>query len=104
MLKRYQVLLTEWQGEYLKDISERYDQSFSEIIRVLISQSFLHLIPLLEPGYKSPITEKELLRMTKKVADPNTSDAEKHSLVSKLYFEARKAVEYRQMKIKALKK
>ena len=104
MLKRHQVLLESWQTEYIKDISERYGQSFSEVIRVLLSESFLRMISLLEPDYKSGITDKELLRMVKRVASPDTTTAEKHSLVSTLNFESRKAVEYRQNTVKRHKK
>jgi replication fork clamp-binding protein CrfC len=33
MLKRHQVLLTDWQTEYLKDVAKKNDISFSEAIR-----------------------------------------------------------------------
>jgi len=104
MLKRYQVLLSDWQGDYLKDVAKRYNQSFSEIIRVVLSEGFLFIIPLLQPEYKAGITHQELLKMTKKAASPETTAAEKDSLAAKLYFEARKAVEYRLKAVKKAKK
>jgi len=100
MLKRCQVLLTDWQEEYIRKGSERYDQSFSEVLRIFLCEGFLHLIPLLHPEYKPGITGKELAAMTRKSGNPNTTIEQRHNLVSKLYFEARKAVEYRMGKVK----
>jgi len=103
MLKRCQVLLEEWQQDYIKNTAERYDQSFSEVLRIFLSQGFLYIIPLMHHEYKSTISGKELVRMTKKAANPNTSQEEEHKLISRLYFEARKAVEYRLSKVKKQK-
>lgn len=33
MLKRYQVLLPDWMEEYIKYLVDKYDLSFSEVIR-----------------------------------------------------------------------
>ena len=104
MLKRCQVLLTDWQEEYLKNVAGRYDQSFSEVIRIFLSEGFLYMIPLLHPEFKSGITPKQLADMTRKSGNPNTSLEERHKLVSKLYFEARKTVEYRLSKVERRKK
>jgi hypothetical protein len=104
MLKRCQVLLTDWQVEYLKNTAERYDQSFSEVVRIFISHGFLYIIPLLHPEYKPKITGRQLAEMTRKAGNPDTSIEEQHQLVSKLYFEARKVVEYRLSKVAQEKK
>ena len=100
MLKRVQVLLADWQDEYIRNTAERYDQSFSEVLRIFLSEGFLYIIPLVTPGYKAGISARELAEMTRKSGDPHTSLEERHRLVSKLYFEARKAVEYRLSKVK----
>jgi len=100
MLKRCQVLLTDWQEEYIRNGAQRYDQSFSEVLRIFLSEGFLHLIPLLHPEYKPGIAGRQLAEMTRKAGNPNTSIEERHKLISKLYFEARKAVEYRMSKVK----
>ncbi len=36
MLKRYQVLLPDWLEDYVKLLADKYDLSFSEIIRTII--------------------------------------------------------------------
>ena len=103
MLKRCQVLLESWQEEYLKNTAERYDQSFSEVLRIFLSQGFLFIIPRLHPEFKTAITGKEIKKMTIKVGSPSTSIEDRHRLISRLYFEARKAVEYRMEKVKKQK-
>jgi len=98
------VLLADWQVDYLKGVGERYDQSFSEVLRVCLSEGFFYIISLLHPEYKSDLRGKKLVEMTRKAGNPNTSMEEKHKLISKLYFESRKAVEYRLNKIKDKKR
>jgi hypothetical protein len=46
MLKRCQILLTDWQQEYIRDTAQRYDLSFSEVTRIFLSEGFLYIIPL----------------------------------------------------------
>ena len=100
MLKRCQVLLTDWQEEYIRNVAERYDQSFSEVLRIFLSEGFLYIIPLLHPEFNRGITGRKLADMTRKSGNPNTSIEERHKLISKLYFEARKTVEYRLGKVR----
>ena len=98
MLKRCQVLLSDWQVEYIKNVSERYDQSFSEVVRIFLCEGFLYIIPLLHPEYKSKISARQLVEMTRESGGPKTTLERQHQLVSKLYFEARKVVEHRMAK------
>ena len=100
MLKRCQVLLTDWQEEYIRNTSERYDLSFSEVLRIFLSEGFLYIIPLMHPKLKPGITGKQLAEMTRKAGDSKTPIDEQHKLISKVYFEARKVVEYRLSKVK----
>ena len=101
MLKRCQVLLSDWQVEYIKNFTERYDFSFSEGIRILLSEGLLYMISLLNPEYKSRIIGKELARMAKMAARNNTPLSVKHKIISEVYFEARKATEYRLNRLKS---
>ena len=100
MLKRCQILLSAWMIDYMKDVAERHDLSFSEVVRIFLCEGYLNIIPLVHPGFKTDITSKKLVTMTQKSADPNTPMEERHKLISKLYFEARKATEYRMTKVK----
>ncbi|MFC1667102.1 hypothetical protein ACFL0P_04480 [Candidatus Omnitrophota bacterium] len=95
MLKRYQVLLDDWQREYLNFITEKYDVSFSEAIRILISISVICVTTKLDPKYKTNLKIQDLIEVRNKVSKKGENQAEFHGGISKLYFEARKAVEHR---------
>jgi hypothetical protein len=99
MLRRCQVLLEDWQLEYIKNVAQLYDFSFSEVLRICLSEGFMHVINALHPEYKPGITKKYFAQMAKKGVNSNTPLEEKHKFISKIYFEARKAVEYRLKKI-----
>ena len=104
MLKRYQVLLPDWLEEYIKYLADRYDLSFSEVIRAEICIAIVGQISKLHPEYKFSITHEEILDMIKKAVQENTESDEQHRLLSKIYFETRKAIEYRFSQEKKQKK
>ena len=104
MLKRYQVLLPDWLGDYIKLLVDKYDLSFSEVIRVEICMAILNSIPSLYPEFKPGITSKEIYRLQREEAQENMEREDTHSMLSKIYFESRKAIEYRFAKEKTQKK
>jgi hypothetical protein len=103
-LRRFQVLLEDWQEEYLKYICEKHDYSFSELIRFFLSVGFLNHTSLLSPKYKSGINKKRLAEMTKKISKLMCTEEERYKIMSILHFEARKAVEYRLNEVRKQKK
>ena len=104
MYKRCQVLLTDWLEEYIRDAMELNDLSFSEMVRIILSEGILHTVTLLYPGYKAGVTRQDLAKWIRKGAHPRTTSAEKHHLIARLYFEARKAAEHRLEKTHRLRK
>ena len=100
MLKRHQVLLEDWQVEYIQVLSDVYDVSLSEALRVVLSIGTLSIVDILSPEYKSGLTKEEIGKKIKKGGLSTTSNEEKHKDISRLYFEARKATEYRLSKLK----
>lgn len=96
MLIRTQVLFEEWQVEYIKDVAERNDISFSEVCRMLSSLGMIDAISNLHPKFK--IERKK--NGYKQFVNQKSTEADRHQILSKLYFEARKAVEYRMGKVK----
>lgn len=102
MLKRYQVLLPDWLEEYIKYHVELYDLSFSEIIRLQICFSTILAVDSIYPEYKPGINLQDFFEMTKKTDPKNLERADILQVISKVYFETRKAVEYR-MKIEKKK-
>ena len=104
MLKRHQVLLTDWLSNYIRFLSEKYDVSFSEVIRISLCIFFTQMVSQFYPKYKFPLTKKETNNLFYKVANKKIPEEEVHRLISKAYFEARKAIEYRMSQDKKSKK
>jgi hypothetical protein len=102
--KRYQVLIPDWLEEYIKWGVKKYGLSFSELIRLEICQAVIAYISQRYPEYKSGFTMKDFLKgvsqFEKGKMDPENLDR----VISKIYFEARKAIEYRFSKEKIAKK
>ena len=100
MLKRYQVLLPEWLGDYVEHLVDTYGLSFSEIIRSEICYSIPAGVASTYPDYKLGITTQEISKLSKKNTKDTIDRDEMHRTISKMYFETRKAVEFRLAKEK----
>jgi hypothetical protein len=95
MLKKYQVLIPVWLEDYIKYLAERYDLSFSEIIRAEICYAILCHVSHFFPEFKSGITPDDILGMFIPQEGGDLEREELLRILSKIYFETRKAVEYR---------
>lgn len=104
MLKRYQVLLPDWLEDYIKHLADKYDLSFSEVIRAELCIAIISTISKLHPDYKFGITHEEILDMIKEDVQENMERDEEHRILSKIYFETRKAIEHRFSQEKKQKK
>ncbi len=96
MLKRCQILIEDWQLDFLQVIIDEFDISLSEAVRMCMSYGFLCGISVLHPETKYGLDVKTI----RKVAVGNLPKDVMHKLLSKVYFEARKAVDYRMSKLK----
>jgi len=103
MLKRYQVLLPDWLEDNIKYYIEKYGLSFSEGIRAELCSAILATVQLQFPEYKPGITIEEVISKLKKMNTGKVKKEEIKQLLSKIYFEARKASEYRHTKGKKQK-
>ncbi len=97
-LKRYQVMLDDWMGDYVKFVADIYDLTDSEVIRGHMCFGFLYAISMMYPEYKARLESKEFVGLSKKMNKANLDIGEFHQLTSKIIFETRKAVEYRMSK------
>ena len=95
MLKKYQVLIPEWLEDYMKYLAERYDLSVSEIIRAEICFAVISQVSHFYPDHKPGISNAEILDAFKSNLGKDFEREEIHRILSKVYFETRKAVEYR---------
>lgn len=95
MLKRFQVLLPDWLEDYVRYLTDRYDLSFSEVIRAEICCSIITSVSSLFAGYKPGLTVDEIFQKIKDDRLYESTREDIHRVLSKLYFEARKAAEFR---------
>ena len=101
MSKKYQVVLPDWMEEYLEGIAARFDLTISETLRLELSLAFICFVSHYFPEYDGP-TFKDLGIPTAKEAPPleNLNGERMHKILSRFYFEARKAVDYHMKKEK----
>ncbi len=98
MLKKYQVLIPDWLEEYVKYLAERYDLTFSEIIRAEICYAILCHVTHFFPDFKPTVNPNEILGWLRNPPGKDLEKEELHRVLSKIYFEARKAIEHRLIK------
>ncbi|MDH5467957.1 MAG: hypothetical protein OEY25_11115 [Candidatus Aminicenantes bacterium] len=103
MLKRYQVLLPDWMEDNIQHYIDKYGLSFSEGIRAELCSAILATVEKQFPEYKPDITIEEIIERLKKMQNRKVEKEEIKQLLSKIYFEARKASEYRHSKEKKKK-
>jgi hypothetical protein len=104
MLKRYQVLLSDWIEDYIKVVAEKYDLSSSAVIRVHIALGILFVRTTVHPEYKLNFEDKDFRELSKKAAKGELDETEVHQWISRILFETRKLVEFRLAKDKEQKK
>ena len=94
MLKRYQLLLNDWLADHIKKMAKRYGTSFSELLRAIAYLEYISLIEIEYPQYKDKL-DKELLNKQIKSGNLDAMGKEQFRLsISKLNFEARKAIDF----------
>ena len=94
MLKRTQILLEPWQVEHYKIVSEKYDVSFSEMIRMALCLDIIMATKIRFPKHKIEIDKNVLEKAIKnRNILENMGEEEFHKMLSRIYFEARKATE-----------
>lgn len=92
---RYQVMLSDWMGDYVKFIADRYGLSASDVIRGHMCFGFLYAISMMYPEYKPELASKEFVKLAEKMKNDDLNDEEFYQFTSKIIFETRKAVEFR---------
>ena len=94
MLKRYQVLLNDWLADYIKVLAEKYDASFSEVIRLSLCMEYAYTISLRYPGFKTKLNHKKVIEEMNTLIKTKKFEEGRHKIMSGTYFEARKAIEF----------
>ena len=94
MLQRHQVLLTDWLADHIKKIADRYDLSFSETMRAALCIFYMDIIVKDYPGSDCKVKDIKRKITLKEGNYDKTTMEEFHKSLSRVYFEARKAIEF----------
>ena len=81
MLKRYQVLLPDWLEDYVKLLVDKYDMSFSEVIRTMLCTWILSAVPNLYPELKLGLSCKDIHEMVNAEAQEDMSREDVHRML-----------------------
>ena len=103
-MKSYQVLLPQWLERHVSNRVDLLDLSFSEVIRLQICISILAFQNIRFPEYKLDLSLKNISDSFIKIVNNEYERDEILHLCSEIYFETRKALDYRYKKGKVLKK
>jgi hypothetical protein len=103
MSKKFQVVLPDWLAEYIEKTAEIYEINLSAVIRMQICIEIITAVSKYYPGYKPGIDLHALYKDGIKHSPDNSEREQMFKNFSKIYFEARKAVEYRMKKEKEKK-
>ena len=93
MLKRHQVLINDWLADFIKERAKGFDISFSETIRMVLCVYYTMLLSQYCKECKTDMTMKKNAARTKKWIESPEPLEEMHKAMSRVYFEARKAIE-----------
>ncbi len=94
MLKKYQVLLPDWLEEHVKFLAMKYDLSFSEIIRGELCYTTLSAIMHRYPEYKPKLSPEKIMELFQEHDYADSEETEIYRIMTDIYFETRKALEY----------
>ena len=95
MQKRYQVLIPDWLEDYIKWGVKKFGLSFSELIRLEICQAVIFYVSGRYPEYTPGFTLKDFLNGVDRFESGKMNSEDMDKSISTIYFEARKAIEYR---------
>jgi hypothetical protein len=95
-MKSYQVLLPRWLERPIKKRVDQLEVSFSEVLRVQICLAVLAFQNVLFPEYKASVELESFLEAIKEFIQNDHEKEEILDLYSDIYYETRKALEYRE--------
>ena len=93
MPKKYQVIVPDWMEDYINFCMEKYELKASDVFRLQVSFAAICLVDLLYPEFETDISMKEVCDQVLTYSQSNREELMR--IISKINFEARKAVEYR---------
>jgi len=102
MSKKYQVILPNWLADYIEIISEAYELTISEVLRLEICFGILAATQQFFPEYEQKAPLAEIFKQHQDIKPKDIDREQFHKNISKIFFETRKAVEFRMEKLKKI--
>jgi hypothetical protein len=103
-MKSYQVLLPRWLERPIKKRVDRLEVSFSEVLRIQVCLTVLAFQKILFPEYEPGVKLEDFLNSIKDLIYNDHKKDEILDLYSDIYYETRKALEYREKEEKKAEK
>jgi len=101
MLRRKQVLVSDWLDDFVNYVSKRYDISYSEVIRVSVAYMLTGILAGADSKYEMTVTWEDLAQVLQKSWE-NEGDLENtRKVISDVYWDAKKILSDRMAKIKS---
>ncbi len=102
MPKKYQVILPDWMADYLEPTAETYELTISEVLRLEICFGILAATQQFFPEYEQKASLAEIFKQHQDTKPKDIDSEQFHKNISKIFFETRKAVEFRMEKLKKI--
>ncbi|MBD3415245.1 MAG: hypothetical protein GF421_12555 [Candidatus Aminicenantes bacterium] len=100
MSKKFQVVLPDWLANYIEKTADIYSINLSEVIRLQICIEIITAVSKYYPDYEPGMDMEALYKNGIEYSHDDSGREHMFKMISKIYFEARKAVEYRMRKEK----
>ena len=92
MLRRKQVMMTDWLDDMVKFIAKSYDLSYSEFVRIAVGYHIAEVMAAKKPGCKLTITPKKIAYITDKYDADKSSLEENRQLIADIYFQTKRII------------
>ncbi|MCA9400752.1 MAG: hypothetical protein KC713_03935 [Candidatus Omnitrophica bacterium] len=93
MLRRKQVMVSDWLDDFIIEISQHYNLSYSEAVRIMLSFGFAQVVTKISPDYSFSIDAQDIADASKERNNGKINPEIKRKLTADIYFEARNILE-----------
>jgi len=100
MLRRKQVMISDWLDDSIQYVSNRYDISYSEVIRVSVAYFLGGILAEADPKYKMSVSWKDIAKLVEQSWDVKADLEETRQVIYDIYGEAKKILKNRSEEIK----
>lgn len=104
MLRRKQIMMSDWLDDFIQEICKKYNVSYSEAVRVMLSYGFAQVLCKIYPEYNFSIDADRMASASRELNDGKIDIEANQKLTADIYFEARRILDDCVKKMKASQK